>query len=170
MNNKFEIPKEIAEASLVEMDLLRFIKCHHFSISIDAEEGLAHYYEEPGDGKHRYYVYTISTMEDAAELKIAVSEAQNRFYMASFKTYTDHSDTSGITSDVYFGFGAKNQNTIRIRIYDANGNYSQKTLTPGVLNEMNTGLGLILKGIGVNNAGHAGHYFHEIMSEKIKTN
>lgn len=165
--NKFEIPKEVAEASLVEMDLLRFIKCHHFSISIDAEEGLAHYYEEPGDGKHRYYVYTISTIVGAAELKIAVSEAQNRYYMAAFKTYTDY--TSEITADVYFGFGAKNQDSIRIRIYDENGNYSQKTL-PGVLNEMNKGLSLMLKGIGVTNAGHAGHHFHEMVSEKIKTN
>ena len=170
MNNKFEIPKEIAEASLVEMDLLRFIKYNQFSVSVDTEEGLAHYYEEPGDGKHRYYVYTISAVEDTVELKIAITDTQNRYYMASFKTYMEYSDASEITSDVYFGFGAKNQNTIRIRIYDKNGNYSQKTLDPGVLNEMNTTLSLILKGIGVNNAGHAGHYFHEIMSEKIKTN
>lgn len=168
--NKFEIPKEIAEASLVEMDLLRFIKYNHFSVSVDTEEGLAHYYEEPGDGKHRYYVYTISTVEDAAELKIAISDTQNRYYMASFKTYTDYSDASKITADVYFGFGAKNQNTIRIRMYDENGNYSQKTFATGILDEMDTTLSLILKGIGVNNAGHAGHYFHEIMSEKIKTN
>ncbi len=166
--NKFEIPKEIAEASLVEMDLLKFIKHSEFCVSVDTEDGLAHYYEEPGDGKHRYYVYTISAAEDTVELKIAISDTQNRYYMASFKTSTDYSDASEITADVYFGFGAKNQNTIRIRIYDGNGNYSQKTLSPGVLNEMNTGLSLILKGIGVNNAGHAGHYFHEIMSEKIK--
>lgn len=167
--NKFEIPKEIAEASLVEMNLLKFIKHSEFCVSVDTEDGLAHYYEEPGDGKHRYYVYTIYAVGDTKVLKIAISDTQNRLYMASFETFTDYSDASKITSDVYFGFGAKNQNAIRIRIYDENGNYSQKTF-PNILNEMDTTLSLILKGIGVNNAGHAGHYFHEIMSEKIKTN
>ena len=104
-------------------------------------------------GSDTYHLYHITALNTEGNLSIARC-IYNELYMAQF-------DCAEGSIDIYFGFNAKEYETIRWRYYYENGKYTQGYLPDYFLTEKTSKTILAILSM-ICEDGHEGHYFHSI--------
>lgn len=108
------------------------------------------------ESKGHYNLYKISASDIEGTLIIA-RDITAGLYMAQFEC------TDGAL-DIYIGWNTRDNKTVRWRHYSNDGKYQQGYLKRWFLSEETSEtMYTIIRGTGVENDGHEGHYFHTII-------
>ena len=106
-------------------------------------------------GDQTYHLYKINAPEEYGGLVIA-RDWSDGLYMAQF-------ECADGKLDLFFGFNTKQKDTIRWRYYYENGKYTQGELDDWFLSEQaSETMRTMIRGTGVEEDGHEGHWFHTI--------
>lgn len=106
-------------------------------------------------GDQTYHLYKITDPKEYGSLVIA-RDWYNGLYMAQF-------ECADGKLDVFFGFATKQNDTIRWRYYFEDGKYVQGDLDDWFLSEQaSETMRTMIRGTGVEDDGHEGHWFHTI--------
>lgn len=129
-----------------------FLKNEYGKCSLDNED------YSSGDGTYHIYKLTVPNNNryiiDNTCLKIA-RDWFNGCYMAEFECIEGK-------LDLFFGFATKQKNTIRWRYY-SDGEYCQDTLKDWFMSEeMSQTFQCLIRGTGVEEDGHEGHFYHTL--------
>ena len=105
-------------------------------------------------GAEHYNLYKISAPVEGA--LIIARDITAGLYMAQFEC------TDGVL-DLYFGWNTRDNRTVRWRHYTNDGKYQQGYLERWFLSEETSEtMYTIIRGTGVREDGHEGHFFHTI--------
>lgn len=112
--------------------------------------------ETYASGDDTYHIYKISTPNEENGTLMIARDWMNGMYMAQFECNEGK-------LDIFFGFATKQNDTIRWRWYGDNGNFCQDTLANWFMREQeSTTMQCLIRGTGVEDDGHEGHYYHTI--------
>ena len=106
-------------------------------------------------GEESYHLYKITDPKEYGAIVIA-RDWCDQLYMAQF-------ECADGKLDLFFGFATKQKDTIRWRYYFENGKYVQGNLDDWFLPEQaSETMRIMIRGTGVEEDGHEGHWFHTI--------